>query len=90
VGRHAYGDFAALGLTDISVNYVIVDPLRAPRQMFSAILEASREGYVEPVAETSPFTREEVTAYFERMNADIRDPRRYAVWMVPVIAARVP
>ena len=25
-----------------------------------------------------------------QMIADIRDPRRYAVWMVPVVGARVP
>ena len=90
VGRHAYGHFAAMGLTDISLEYVIVDTLRVPRETFAMILEAWRDGYVDPIAETSRFTREEATAYFERMIADVCDPRRYAVWMVPVIAGRVP
>ena len=90
VGRHAWSHFTALGLTDVTVDYVIVDTLRVPRETFATILEAWRDGYVEPIAETTRFTREEATAWFERMIADIRDPRRYAVWMVPVIAGRVP
>ena len=90
VGRHGYGHFTALGLIDITLDYVIVDTLRVPRETFATILEAWRDGYVEPIAEYTHFTREEAKAYFERMIADIRDPRRYAVWMVPVIAGRVP
>jgi ubiquinone/menaquinone biosynthesis C-methylase UbiE len=90
VGRHAFGHFAALGLADITLDYVIVDTLRVPREIFAKILEAWRDGYVDPIAENSRFTREEATAYFDRMIADVRDPRRYAVWMVPVIAGRVP
>jgi len=89
VGRHAWGHFEALGLADITLDYVIVDTLRVPRETFATILEAWRDGYVEPIAASTRFTPEEATAYFERMIADIRDPRRYAVWMVPVIAGRV-
>jgi hypothetical protein len=28
-------------------------------------------------------------AYFNQMIANIRDPQGYAVWMVPVVSARV-
>jgi hypothetical protein len=35
-------------------------------------------------------TREQALAYFEQMIADIRNPLRYAAWMVPVVSARVP
>jgi ubiquinone/menaquinone biosynthesis C-methylase UbiE len=90
VGRHVYGILVGLGLTDITIDYVVVDPLRVPRETFAAILEAWRDGYVEPIAEHTRFTREEATAYFEQMIANIRDPRGYAAWMVPVVAARVP
>jgi ubiquinone/menaquinone biosynthesis C-methylase UbiE len=90
VGRNAYGILKGLGLEDITVDYVIVDPLRVPRETFAAILEAWRDGYVEPISEVTRFTRAEATAYFDQMIADVRDPRRYAVWMVPVVAARVP
>ncbi|MEO5989963.1 MAG: class I SAM-dependent methyltransferase [Candidatus Eisenbacteria bacterium] len=90
VGRHAPGHFVALGLTDITLEYVVVDTLRVPRETFATIFEAWRDGYVEPIAEHTHFTREEAAAYFSQMVADIRDPKRYAVWMVPVIAGRVP
>jgi hypothetical protein len=33
---------------------------------------------------------ERAEGYFNRMIANIRDPEAYAVWMVPVLAARVP
>lgn len=90
IGRHVCGLFEMLALTEITLDYVIVDTLRVPRETFATILESWRDGYVEPIAEHTRFTREQATAYFERMIADIRDPRRYAVWMVPVIAGRVP
>ncbi len=90
IGRHVVGILARLGLTDLSVDYVIVDTLRVPRETFAAILAAWRDGYTEPVAETSRFSREETRAYFDRMIASIRDPDAYAVWMVPVVGARVP
>jgi len=59
-------------------------------QTFAAIMEAWRDGYTEPLSDVSRFSRAEVDAFFLQMIADIRNPRRYAVWMVPVVAARVP
>jgi ubiquinone/menaquinone biosynthesis C-methylase UbiE len=90
IGRHAYGILADLGLTDVTIEYVVVDTLRVPRETFAAILEAWRDGYVDPIAEHTRFTRDEARAYFDQMIANIRDPRGYAVWMVPVVSARVP
>jgi ubiquinone/menaquinone biosynthesis C-methylase UbiE len=90
IGRHTYGILVDLGLTDITIDYVVVDTIRVPRETFAAILEAWRDGYVEPIAEYTRFTREEARAYFDQMIANIRDPRGYAVWMVPVVSARVP
>ena len=90
VGRNAWSILAGLGLTDLTVDYVIVDTLRVPRPTFAAILEAWRDGYVEPISEVTRFSRAEATAYFDQMIADIRDPKRYAVWMVPVVAGKVP
>lgn len=89
-GRHAYGLLAELGLQDIAVDYVVVDTIRVPREIFATILEAWRDGYVDVLAEKTPVTAESARANFEQMIADIRDPRRYAVWFVPVLSARVP
>jgi hypothetical protein len=90
IGRHSPQVMADLGFTDVTLEYVIVDTLRVPRETFAGILTAWRDGYVEIAAEYSRFTPEQARAYFDRMIADIRDPQKYAVWMVPVLAGRVP
>jgi hypothetical protein len=64
--------------------------VRVPRETFAAIITAWRDGYAEVSAEHSRFTVEETTAYFNQMIANILDPKGYAVWMVPVVGARVP
>jgi ubiquinone/menaquinone biosynthesis C-methylase UbiE len=89
IGRHVYGILVDLGLTDITIDYAVVDTLRVPRETFAGILTAWRDGYAEPVAEHTRFSAAEAVAYFDQMIADIRDPKRYAVWMVPVVGARV-
>jgi ubiquinone/menaquinone biosynthesis C-methylase UbiE len=89
IGRNIFGILAAMDLEAITIDYVVVDTVRVPRQTFAAILEAWRDGYAEPIGELTPITRDSAIAYFNQMIADIRDPRRYAVWMVPVVSARV-
>jgi ubiquinone/menaquinone biosynthesis C-methylase UbiE len=90
IGRNTFGILAAMNLEEIAVDYVIVDTLRVPRETFAAILEAWRDGYAESIGEVSPITRESAVAYFNQMAANIRNPLGYAVWMVPVVSARMP
>jgi ubiquinone/menaquinone biosynthesis C-methylase UbiE len=90
IARSIFGLLARQGCTDITMDYVVVDTLRVPRGTFAGILEAWRDGYAESVGALTRFTREEATAYFNQMIANIRDPLGYAVWMVPVVSARVP
>jgi SAM-dependent methyltransferase len=90
IGRDSFEILERLGLAGIAMDYVIVDTIRVPRDTFAAILEAWKDGFTEPIAEYSRFTREEVAAYFDQMIADVRNPHRYAAWMVPVVSARVP
>ena len=90
IGRDAHEMLVRLGLKEITVDYVIVDTVRVPRETFASIITAWRDGYVEPIVEYTTLSREEATAYFNQMIADIRDPAKYGVWMVPVVAARVP
>jgi ubiquinone/menaquinone biosynthesis C-methylase UbiE len=89
IGRHAFEILNRLGLRDVTVDYVVVDTLRVPRETFATIIEAWRDGYADVVAEYSRFSRDEALGYFNQMITDIRNPRRYAVWMVPVVSARV-
>jgi ubiquinone/menaquinone biosynthesis C-methylase UbiE len=90
IGRNTFGILAAMKFEEIRVDYVIVDTARVPRETFAAILEAWRDGYAAPIGEVTPITRESAVAYFDQMIANIRDPLRYAVWMVPIVSARVP
>jgi SAM-dependent methyltransferase len=89
-GRDAYGILKRQGLEAIAIDYVIVDPLRVPRETFAAILTAWRDGYARPIGETTTIGAEAATAYFDQMIANIRDPMGYAVWFVPVVSARKP
>lgn len=90
IGRHAYRVLAGLQLEDIAVEYVVVDTLHVPRETFAAILTAWRDGYAAPIGELTPIDEATAKAYFDQMIANIRDPSGYAVWMVPVVSARIP
>lgn len=89
-GRNAFGILAAAGLESIAVNYVIVDTVRVPRSVFAAMLEAWRDGFAGPCAQVTGIPLDRVVDFFDDMIAQVREPRRYAVWMVPVISGRVP
>ena len=88
VGRHTYEHLRALGVQDITVDYIIVDTLRVPRETFAEIITAWRDGYSGVSAEALGISVEEATAYFDQMIANIRNPEQYAVWMVPVVSGR--
>ncbi len=89
IGRNTFGILAALKLQDITVDYITVDTLRS-RELFATILEAWRDGYVDSIGELTKFTRDSAAAYFNQMISNVRDPEGYAVWMVPVVSARIP
>lgn len=90
IGRSTYRILRGLDLTDISIEYVTVDPLRVPRETFAAIFTAWRDGYGDAISEYTPISREKYLAHFNDMIATLRDPDGYAVWHVPVVAARRP
>jgi hypothetical protein len=89
IGRNTFSILSAMKFEQITVDYVVVDTLRVPRETFAAIIEAWRDGYSDAIGELTPISRNDAVAYFDQMIANIRDPRGYAVWMVPVVSARV-
>ena len=89
IGRDIFGIFAGLGLEKIAIDYLPVDTLRA-RDLFADIITAWRDGYSGAIGEHTAVSSDAARRYFDRMIENIRDPRGYAVWMVPVAAARVP
>lgn len=88
IGRHSPPLLEQRGYADIAMDYVIVDTLRVPREIFAGILRAWRDGYVEPLAQASNRDQSDVRADFDSMIADIETPPKYAVWHVPVVSGR--
>jgi SAM-dependent methyltransferase len=89
IGRRAYGILRRLGLTDVTVDYVVVDPLRVPRATFAAIWRAWRDGYADAVSAHTAVSRQAFVDHFDDMIDTIEDPERYGVWHVPIVAGRV-
>jgi ubiquinone/menaquinone biosynthesis C-methylase UbiE len=90
IGRSAYGILRRLGFPTITVDYVVVDPLRVPRETIAAIWKAWRDGYADAVSAHTAVSREMFLAHFEDMIATLEDPNGYGVWHVPIIGAQVP
>jgi ubiquinone/menaquinone biosynthesis C-methylase UbiE len=90
IGRNAFSIMTDLGFREVTLDYVVVDTLRVPRETFARIWEAWRDGYTDPIAKYTRFARQEVVELWEDMIACIRSPRGYAVWQVPVLRARKP
>jgi SAM-dependent methyltransferase len=88
VGRKTFTILHDAGMTDIAVDYVVVDTLRVDREIFARIWEAWRDGYTESIVEHGGITREETDQRWREMIACVRDPRGYALWQVPVWTAR--
>ena len=88
-GRRVYSILKSLGATDVWVDYVTVDTLRVPREIFRRIWVAWRDGYTDAIANNTTLTRDEVVRYWEQMIACLDDEDSYAVWQVPVITATV-
>jgi ubiquinone/menaquinone biosynthesis C-methylase UbiE len=90
IGRNIFTILAEMNLEEITIDYIVVDTLRVPRQTFATIIGAWRDGYAQSIGELTPITKESALAYFNQMIANILDTSAYAVWMVPVVSARVP
>ena len=90
VGRRVFTYLRRLGLRDVTVDYIVVDPLRTQRETFAAIFTAWRDGYAEAIGEHTSFSRDDAVAQFDDMLATLADPDGYGVWMVPVVAGVVP
>src|SRR5215475_5667028 len=69
IGRKAYGLLRRLGLSNISVDYVVVDPLRVPRATVAAIFAAWRDGYADTISENTSVTRDVFMDHFNDMIA---------------------
>jgi ubiquinone/menaquinone biosynthesis C-methylase UbiE len=88
IGRHSPALLVERGYTELAVDYIVVDTLRVPREVFAQVLIAWRDGFAEALAAASVRELSDVRADFDSMINAIRTPPQYAVWHVPVISAR--
>ena len=89
IGRRAWTLLRAAGLTEVRVDYVVVDTLRVPRRVFANIITAWRDGYVEAIA-TPEWPATVVRQHFNEIIASILNPEHYAVWHVPIVSGVKP
>ena len=90
IGRNVFTHLRRLGLREVTIDYVAMDTLRVPRETFAAIWEAWRDGYSATAARHLDVAEADVRSMFDDQLATIRDPDRYAAWLVPVVSAIVP
>ncbi|NNF43651.1 MAG: class I SAM-dependent methyltransferase [Phycisphaerales bacterium] len=88
-GRTMYTILAERGLADVRVDYVVIDPVRVPRDVFANIWVAWRDGYADAIATHSELEHAAILEQFEDMIAAIRSEKGYGVWFLPVISGRV-
>lgn len=87
VGRKMFTILHDLKMSDIAVDYIVVDTLRVPRDTFARIWEAWRDGYTDSIVGHAGVPREEVERRFREMIDCVRDPRGYALWQIPLWTA---
>lgn len=90
IGRKTWSLLQAAGLVDVTIDYVVVDTVRAPRAPFAEVLRAWRDGYAAALAEHARLPEEEVRALFDAGVASILDPALYSVWHLPILSGRKP
>ncbi len=87
VGRKMFTMLHDLKMSEIAVDYIVVDTLRVPRETFARIWEAWRDGFIDPIVQHAGVSREEAERRFREMIDCARDPRGYALWQVPLWTA---
>lgn len=88
IGRHSPPLLEARGYAQIAMDYVVVDTLRVPRDVFGGILRAWRDGYVDVLAEAGRHDPAGIRADFDAMIDAVETPLGYAVWHVPIVSGQ--
>jgi len=90
IGRRTLPLLRSLGFEHVSIQYLVLDTERVPREVLAGIIEAWRDGYASVLAQSAGRPVGEVQGLFDAALATLRDPEGYAVWQLPVVAGRRP
>jgi SAM-dependent methyltransferase len=89
-GRKMFGELRRLGLEEARVDWIVIDPMHVPREVFARIWTAWRDGYADAIAANTEMAVEEVRACFDEAITAIESPDGYAIWHLPVVSGRAP
>lgn len=87
-GRRVVRHLREAGFTRIEVDPLLVDNLSADREQLARVFHWWREGYAATLAEITGRTEADIRARFDRMIENVRDPDRYAAWLLLAVDAR--
>jgi len=90
IGRRTWTLLHDLGIEELHVDYVTVDTVRVPRETFATMLEAWRDGYAEAIGARTALHADAARSLFDYIIASVRNPRKYAVWQVPIVSGSKP
>jgi ubiquinone/menaquinone biosynthesis C-methylase UbiE len=86
-GRRIVRHLREAGFSRIEVEPLLVDNLTADREQLALVFHWWREGYASTLAEVTGRTEAEIRGRFDRMIENVRDPWRYAAWLLLVVDA---
>jgi hypothetical protein len=88
IGRAPGRCMRAAGLSDVRVDYVVVDTLRVPRRCSPTSSPLAR--WLRDALATPEFPGALVRQHFNEIIASILNPDHYAVWHVPIVSGVKP
>jgi len=86
-GRRAPRHLREAGFADVSVDPILVDNQTAAREDFAAVLRYWRDGYATTLAGLLGKPEADVRRRFDLMIENVRDPSRYAAWLLFAVSA---
>jgi len=81
-GRRILRHLREAGFRDVVVDPVLVDNQRCDREQLAGVFHWWREGYAATLARLLDVEEAEVRRRFARMIENVRDPGRYAAWLL--------
>ncbi|MCK6458463.1 MAG: class I SAM-dependent methyltransferase [Planctomycetes bacterium] len=86
-GRRIVRHLREAGFTRIEVEPLLVDNLTADREQLALVFHWWCEGYAGTLAQVTGRTEAEIRRRFAAMIANVRDPGRYAAWLLLAVDA---
>ena len=87
-GRKAPRHLRAAGFSEVWVDPIVVDNQGDGREAFARVFHYWREGYAATLADLLGTTEAEMRRRFGLMIENIRDPERYAAWLLFAVSGR--